>query len=350
VLQNVEMGLLALDLPAGERRSRAIRAIDLIGLDGFEEAFPKELSGGMKQRVGFARALVVQPEVLFLDEPFSALDVLTAEHLRSELKELWMDRSLPTRSVLMVTHNIEEAVTLADRVVVFGTNPGHIRVELPGVPREQRKARSAAQNRLVETIYRIMTNPDEDPAALLERPKRRTTRRPPKPRYPALPDVRLDELAGFVEFLSSLGGAAELHELSRDLQMRHDDLLALVEATELLGLADVVDRRVALVPLGARFAETDLDGEKALLRDAVVEHAPIMRFVIGLLRDSPGHTLEAERLEEELRKAFGAEEARRQFETTVDWGRYAELFNYDTTAGELRLDPEHPAEDEGVRE
>jgi NitT/TauT family transport system ATP-binding protein len=160
----------------------------------------------------------------------------------------------------------------------------------------------------------------------------------------------LDELAGFVEFLSSLGGAAELHELSRDLQMRHDDLLALVEATELLGLADVVDRRVALVPLGARFAETDLDGEKALLRDAVVEHAPIMRFVIGLLRDSPGHTLEAERLEEELRKAFGAEEARRQFETTVDWGRYAELFNYDTTAGELRLDPEHPAEDEGVRE
>ncbi|MGA9837044.1 MAG: nitrate/sulfonate/bicarbonate ABC transporter ATP-binding protein [Gemmatimonadaceae bacterium] len=341
VLQNVEMGLLAVDLPAAERRARAVKAIDLIGLDGFEEAFPKELSGGMKQRVGFARALVVQPEVLFLDEPFSALDVLTAEHLRTELKELWMDRSLPTKAVLMVTHNIEEAVTLADRVLVFGTNPGHIRVELPGVPLEQRKSRTPAQTRLVETIYRIMTNPDEDPSAFLERPKRRASRRPPKPRYPALPDVRLDELAGFVEFLSSIGGSADLHDLSRDLQLRHDDLLALVEATDLLDFAQVADRKVVLTPLGAEFSVADLDGEKALLRVAVVEHAPILRFVTRLLNEAPAHTLEAERLEAELRKAFGAEEAHRQFETTVDWGRYAELFNYDTTAGELRLDSEH---------
>ncbi len=343
VLQNVEMGLLAVDLPTEERRGRAVKAIDLIGLDGFEEAFPKELSGGMKQRVGFARALVVQPEVLFLDEPFSALDVLTAEHLRSELKELWMDRSLPTKAVLMVTHNIEEAVTLADRVLVFGTNPGHVRVELSGVPLDQRKSRTAAQSRLVETIYRIMTNPEEDPSAFLERPKRRTTRRPPKPRYPALPDVRLDELAGFVEFLSSIGGSAELHDLSRDLQLRHDDLLALVEATDLLGFAQVADRKVVLTALGTQFADADLDGEKALLRAAVVEHAPILRFVTRLLNEAPGHVLEAERLEEELRKAFGAEEAHRQFETAVDWGRYAELFNYDTTAGELRLDTEHQA-------
>ena len=348
VLQNVELGLLAVDLAPAERRTRALKAIDLIGLDGFEEAFPKELSGGMKQRVGVARALVVQPEVLFLDEPFSALDVLTAEHLRTELKQLWMDRSLPTKAVLMVTHNIDEAVTLADRVVVFGANPGHIRVELPGVPVDQRKSRGQAQMRLVETIYRIMTNPDEDPSAFLERPKRRAARRPAKPRYPALPAVGLDDLAGFVQFVSSIGGRANLHDLSRDLQMRNDDLLALVETADLLGFAEVAERNVLLTPLGEQFAGVDLDGEKALLRTGVLEHAPIMRFVVRLLDDAPAHTLEAERLEEELQKAFGGEEARRQFETVVDWGRYTELFSYDTTAGELRLDEEHRATDGGA--
>ena len=343
VLQNVELGLLAVDVPPDDRRARALKAIDLIGLDGFEEAFPKELSGGMKQRVGFARALVVQPEVLFLDEPFSALDVLTAEHLRNELKELWMDRSLPTKSVLMVTHNIEEAVTLADRIVVFGANPGHIRVELPGVTPEQRKARGPAQTRLVESIYRIMTNPDEDPSTFLERPKRRPARRRLKPRYPALPDVGLDDLAGFVQFVSSIGGRSDLHALSRDLQMRNDELLALVEAADLLRLAEVADRNLVVTALGERFSDADLDAEKAMLRDAVLEHAPIMRHVVQTLSDAPSHTREAEELLQELQSAFGAEEARRQFETVVDWGRYTELFSYDTADGELRLDEEHGA-------
>src|SRR6476661_6200467 len=168
VLQNVELGLLAMDVSDEERRRRATQAIDLIGLDGFEEAFPKELSGGMKQRVGFARALVVQPEVLFMDEPFSALDVLTAENLRTELQDLWLAKTMPTKAVVMVTHNIDEAVSLADRILVFGANPGHVRVELKGLSPADRSEKSSSRARLVELIYRIMTNPEDDAVSIVE--------------------------------------------------------------------------------------------------------------------------------------------------------------------------------------
>src|SRR5579863_3409111 len=164
VLENVEAGLEAKSVPPKEARSRALKAIDLIGLDGFESAYPREISGGMRQRVGFARALVVEPTILLMDEPFSALDVLVAENLRHELLDLWRARKIPTQAILMVTHNIDEAVQMADRLVVFGANPGRIRVELPGLPREQRGAKSEPAERLADTIYQIMTNPHEDVA------------------------------------------------------------------------------------------------------------------------------------------------------------------------------------------
>jgi NitT/TauT family transport system ATP-binding protein len=348
VLQNVELGLLATDLSDTARRKRALQAIDLIGLDGFEEAFPKELSGGMKQRVGFARALVVQPEVLFMDEPFSALDVLTGENLRGELQQLWAEHSIPTKAVLMVTHNIDEAVALADRIVVFGANPGRIRIELQGLPLPERKRKGPARVHLVDTIYHVMTNPDEDAAALLEKraakvgvvgrrgaPARRARR------YQALPDVSIDDLTGFVQYLFGLGGHASVHELSRDLQMRSDDLLIIVEATDLLGLADIQERQVHLTPIGEHFAQVELDEEKAIFRRSALEHVSLMRHIVRELEDSPTHKIDSERILEELEEAFTGEEARRQFETVVDWGRYAELFTYDDSAGEIRLDEEH---------
>ena len=192
VLDNVELGLLATDLSPAERRARAEQAIDLIGLAGYEEAFPKELSGGMKQRVGFARALVVHPEVLFMDEPFSALDVLTGENLRQELQDLWAEHSIPTRAVLIVTHNIEEAVALADRILVFGANPGHIRVELKGLPQADRRAKNSAHAQLVETIYQIMTNPELDAAELVQQRSMTARGAEPKTRgvaRPAVPDA-----------------------------------------------------------------------------------------------------------------------------------------------------------------
>ena len=352
VLQNVELGLLAMDVSDDERRRRALKAIDLIGLDGFEEAFPKELSGGMKQRVGFARALVVQPEVLFMDEPFSALDVLTAENLRTELQDLWLAKTMPTKAVVMVTHNIDEAVSLADRILVFGANPGHIRVELKGLSQSDRSERSAPRARLVELIYRIMTNPEDDAIAIVEQSLQGRTRPPVTResarttgararRYQVLPDVSIDDLTGLVQYLGGIGGHAAVQDLARDLQMRADDLLAIVEATDLLGFGALHERQVALTPIGARFADAELDEEKAIFRSQALDHIALLHHIVRDLETAPTHTLDAERVIDELEHSFSGEEARRQFETAVDWGRYAELFTYDDSSGELTLDEEH---------
>jgi NitT/TauT family transport system ATP-binding protein len=353
VLQNVELGLLSIDVSDEERRERAVKAIDLIGLDGFEEAFPKELSGGMKQRVGFARALVVQPEVLFMDEPFSALDVLTAENLRTELQELWLAKTMPTKAVVMVTHNIDEAVSLADRILVFGANPGHIRVELKGLPPSDRTSKSVARARLVQLIYRIMTNPDDDAAAIVEqsqldRPRhvaasRASGRAKAARRYQVLPDVGIDDLTGLVQYIGGIGGHAAVQDLARDLQMRADDLLAIVEATNLLGFGALQEHQVVLTPIGTRFADVELDEEKAIFRAQALDHIALLHHMVRDLETTPTHTLEAERVIDELEHSFSGEEARRQFETAVDWGRYAELFTYDDSSGELTLDEEHRA-------
>jgi len=352
VQDNVELGLLASPLSPVDRHERAQKAIDLIGLSGFEEAFPKELSGGMKQRVGFARALVVQPEVLFMDEPFSALDVLTAENLRMELQDLWNERSIPTRAILLVTHNIDEAVSLADRILVFGANPGHVRVELRGLPVGERRQKGPARARLVDTIYHVMTNPEEDAAAYCEqraaeagRPATPETGRPSaavRPRrYQTLPDVGIDDLTGFVQYLATVGGRGNVHELARDLQMRTDDLLALVEATDLLGFADLQERQVLLTPAGLQFANAELEEEKAIFREHAMEHVSLLRYIVRELEAAPSHSVESERVLDDLEHSFSSEEARRQFETVVDWGRYAEFFTYDDKSGELSLDEEH---------
>ncbi len=338
VLQNVELGLTARGMAPAERRERALKAIDMVGLDGFEEAFPKELSGGMKQRVGFARALVVEPEVLFMDEPFSALDVLTADNLRQDLRQLWQSRAIPTRAVILVTHSIDEAVFLADRILVLGANPGRIRVDLKGLPAEQRRGKNAARTQLVDTIYRIMTNPQEDVATLLGR----APAAPPRHRrYQVLPDVEIDSMVGLLQYLSGIGGRANLRQLSGDLQIRSDDLLEIVEAADLLGFADISEREVFLTPDGERLAAADVEEEKTLFRQHVVEQIALIHHMVRELESAPDHTLEGEKIREELEASFTSEEAARQFDTAISWGRYAELFSFDDTTDELHLDEEH---------
>ena len=243
VLDNVEAPLKARGIAATERMKRALRILDSVGLDGFEQAYPKELSGGMKQRVGFARALVVEPEVLFMDEPFSALDVLTAENLRSELLELWDGKKMPTRAVFIVTHNIEEAVTLADRVVVLGKNPGHIRTDFRITMPRPRDHHDARFLEAVDYIYRVLTQPDLVPTPQPEPEPAPAAAGAARAKYPMMPHARPGGIAGLLELLVDREGRDDMYHLADDLAFEIDDLLPIVEAASLLGYHQREGRR-----------------------------------------------------------------------------------------------------------
>ncbi|HCI79117.1 MAG TPA: nitrate ABC transporter ATP-binding protein [Ktedonobacter sp.] len=338
VLHNVELGLQAQPLTETQRLKRALAAIDSIGLDGFEDAYPKELSGGMRQRVGFARAIVVEPELLFMDEPFSALDVLTAANLRKELLGLWREQTIPTRAILMVTHNIDEAVSMADRILVLGANPGHIRVELPGLPVAQRTGQSEAHTNLVDLIYRIMTSPQEDIAKLM--PAQATGQHPvAKPRpYQVLPHVAIGDVTGLIELVNARGGREDLYQIGRTMQLELDDLLPLLEAADLLDLADTQEGDLVLTEAGKHFAEAGVLEEKNVFRDQALTHVRILRHIVNDLQKAPGHVLPEEHVVSLLEPYFGAQEAQAQLETAINWGRYAELFTYQEERGVFRLD------------
>ena len=344
VLQNVEIGLESRPLTPTQRLKRALAAIDLIGLDGFEDAYPKELSGGMRQRVGFARALVVEPELLFMDEPFSALDVLTAANLRKELLGLWREQTMPTRAILLVTHNIDEAVSMADRILVLGANPGRIRVELPGLPVAQRSFQSEAHTNLVDLIYRIMTSPQDDVEKLLaaQSPQAKTGQlvQPAQHPFQVLPHVAIGDVTGLIELVHARGGREDLYQIGRHLQLEIDDLLPLVEATDLLGLADVEEGDFVLTEEGKHFAEAGVLEEKQVFRAQVLEHVSLVRKIVEALRAAPRHVLPEEHFLQFLEAHFGKEEAQAQLDTAINWGRYAELYAFQEDRGMFRLEEE----------
>ena len=350
VLQNVELGLEAQEIPRTQRLKRSLAAIDTIGLDGFEDAYPKELSGGMRQRVGFARALVVEPELLFMDEPFSALDVLTAANLRKELLSLWRQHKIPTRAIVMVTHNIEDAVSMADRILVLGADPGYIRVEMQGLPVEQRDARHDSYTRMVDLIYRIMTSPQADVEALMTSEPARsvtghlTAPKPPRP-YQTLPHVAISDVTGLIELVHTKGDRADLYQLGRDLHLEVDDLLPLVDAADLLDLADLQEGDLILTEIGKRFAEADVLEEKQIFREQALARVGMLRHIVADLEQDEDHTISEERYLQKLQEHFSDDEAWEQLETVIDWGRYAELFSYVEDRGVFRLeDPQAPEE------
>jgi NitT/TauT family transport system ATP-binding protein len=325
VQENVELGLEARGVAPAERTERAVRAIDLVGLDGYESAYPKELSGGMRQRVGFARALVVEPAALLMDEPFSALDVLTSENLRGELLEIWEGQRFPTKTMVMVTHNIEEAVLLADRILILGTNPGRIRADLRNPLARPRQRRTPDFDALVDEIYRMMTHRD-------------ATLSMPSPAEPSagllsqapLPQATVDGLSGLAEIL--LGrhdGAADLADLADGLGLSVDDLLPLVDALVMLGFADVSGDRLELSSGGRVFAGASIQDSKEIFARAALEHAHLVSTIFRALRGSLDGTLPAGFFTDILRVSMGEDEARRQLDLAVNWGRYAELYAYD---------------------
>jgi len=342
VLDNVQAPLKARGIAPHERVKRSLRILDAVGLDGFEMAFPKELSGGMKQRVGFARALVVEPEVLFMDEPFSALDVLTAENLRQELLELWQDHKMPTRAVFLVTHNIEEAVLLADRIVVLGKNPGRIRTDFRISMPRPRDRHSALFLETVDYVYRVLTHPDLVPAGQPEAEPAAGGAAPARPKYAMLPHARRGAIAGLLELLLERGGRDDLYHLADDLAFEIDDLLPIVEAGSLLGFLVTREGDVEITPEGRRFAEAGILRRKELFRVAALEHVPLIRQIARSLEAKADHALPEEFFRDLLAGHFSEEEIERQMDTAVNWGRYAELFDRDVSSGRFFIPEETP--------
>jgi NitT/TauT family transport system ATP-binding protein len=334
VLENVEAPLKARGVAEIPRRKRSLKILETVGLDGFEAAYPKELSGGMKQRVGFARALVVEPEVLFMDEPFSALDVLTAENLRTETLELWANKSIPTRAIYIVTHNIEEAVLLADRIIVLGKNPGRIRTDFQvGLP-QPRDRKSPGFLHLVDYIYKVLTQPDAAPQLAPE------TEKSPRGKYPMLPHARPGGISGMLEILTDRSGHDDIYHLADDLSFEIDDVLPIVEAASMLGFVNVAEGDVEITPVGRQYVEADIAERKDLFGKAAMERVTLIRQIKRALDSKSNHTLPDEFFHDTLDEHFTEEETVQQLQTAINWGRYAGLFDYDSASRKLYISDE----------
>jgi NitT/TauT family transport system ATP-binding protein len=330
VQENVEIALKARGLPLRERREKALNWIDTVGLDGFESAYPRELSGGMRQKVGFARALAVEPELLCLDEPFSALDVLSAEALRGELMELWLSKTLPTQAILMVTHNIEEAVLLADRIVVMGKNPGHILTEVAVTLRHPRQRKDAAFQNMVDRVYAAVAGQTKpEPETLGAAPGQ------PGPTH-QLPPARLNALAGLLEKLAGDGGRADIYRISGELNLELDDLLPIVETGDLLGFIQVREGDLWLTSLGQAYAEASILVRKEIIAGRVLR-LPLIAWIYEILRRDADRRVAWDHFFDNLQDDFG-DLTEEQLKIAINWGRHAELFAYDDDVDELYLE------------
>ena len=334
VLENVEAPLEARGILPIERHKRALRIIDAVGLDGFESAYPKELSGGMKQRVGVARALVVEPEVLFMDEPFSALDVLTAETLRGELLELWLGHKIPTRAIFIVTHNIEEAVVLADRIIVLGRNPAHIHADFAVDLEHPRNRKSPRFIELVDAIYRVLTSPDSKDDVIHMAPGTST---PVRHQGLMLPHTRPGGMAGLLEIVADHDGRVDLHHLADELSLEVDALLPTVDTAVLLGLMRLEEGDAIITPEGQAFSKGNIQTRKAMFRKAALANVPLLRQMEQSLKAKADRTMPAEFFHDLIDEHFSEDESQRQLETVIQWGRYAEIFDYDAATGKLTL-------------
>jgi NitT/TauT family transport system ATP-binding protein len=332
VLENVQLGLEALNLPPREMRERALAAIDLIGLDGYESAYPRELSGGMRQRVGFARAVVVHPNILLMDEPFSALDVLTAENLRTDLVELWGNAKLPIKGIILVTHNIEEAVLMCDRVLLFSSNPGRVASEIKIDLPQPRERTSLAFEDYVDRIYVEMT------ARRVERMRAQTAAGPIIEM--ALTHVSPNQVAGLVEALAAppYSGKADLPDIAYEQELEVDELFPVAEAMQLLRLADVEGGDIKLTHMGKRFADGELNERKEIFSRALMNNVPLAAHIRKVLDERATHSAPKTRFLDELEDHMAEDAAEETLKTVVSWARFGELFSYDDDAALFSLE------------
>ena len=335
VLQNVELGLEAQGLPPKQIRKRALEAIDLIGLDGYESAYPRELSGGMKQRVGFARALVVNPAVLLMDEPFSALDVLTAETLKTDFLDLWIEHKIPLKTVLIVTHNIEEAVLLSDRILIFSSNPGRIVSEIKVDIPHPRDRQSEPFRDLVERIYATMMarmGGERDIKIGQEHPENTLGLR--------LPRVSSNQMAGLMEALieAPFNEHAEIANLVDELQVDTDELLHIIEALRLLKFVDLTEGEIHLNVAGKAFADGDTQQRKKIFAEHVINNIPLAAYIKRTLNERPDNKAPRMRFLTILEDHLSEGEAQEVLNAAVSWGRYAELYSYNDNTEMFNLE------------
>jgi NitT/TauT family transport system ATP-binding protein len=336
VLQNVELGLEAQGVDREERRQRALKAIDMIGLDGFESAFPKELSGGMRQRVGFARALVVNPDLLLMDEPFSALDVLTAENLRSDLLDLWQRQQTLLKSILMVTHDISEAAMMADRIIIFNSDPGSIRAELEVEFPHPRNEADPKIRELIDEIYALMTSPERDLKRIAFGPYQHKT----IDFGYRLPDVEVSSLTGLIEEMafSEQQGPFRLQDLSESLHLDVENLFPIIEILDILHFAKVTEGDIELTKAGRTFADADILEKKEEFASHLLHFVPLAKHIRATIDEAAGNRVNEEVFLEELEPYLTKDEAKRVLTTVIDWGRYAEIFAYNANSRVLSLE------------
>jgi NitT/TauT family transport system ATP-binding protein len=334
VLQNVELGLEAQGMKKSKRRVKAIEAIDIVGLDGFESAYPKELSGGMRQRVGLARALVVDPDILLMDEPFSALDVLTADDLRTDLLDLWQSKKTKIKNILLVTHNIQEAASLADRIIVFGSNPRNVKAELKVDIPHPRTEQDPKLRLLIDSIYTYMTTSVTDISGGGYRYK-------PITLGYRLPDVEISEITGLVDMLHQpeyRNKKVDLPVIADELHLDIDDLFPITETLEILRFAQVSKGDIELNPAGTAFAEADILERKKIFANHLLSYVPLARYIRRVLDERPEHRASENRFLNELEDYLSEDAAKKVLTVVIEWGRYAEIFAYDYNTGQLSLE------------
>lgn len=338
VLQNVELGLEAQGIDRDVRRERALKAIDMIGLDGFESAFPKELSGGMRQRVGFARALVVEPDILLMDEPFSALDVLTADNLKSDLLDLWKSKKTGLNGIVFVTHNIEEAILLADRIIIFNSNPGSIRADLKIALPQPRSDLDPRFRHQIDRVYTLMTTQPQD-----ERMKEGSSEHSVIDLSYRLPEASVSEISGLLETLNAPEhqGKMDLPDVADILMLDIDDLFPLTELLDILHFAKVSKGDISITEEGKAFVEADILERKKIFSNHLKKYVPLARYIYEQLTRHPRHRALEEQFLSLLEDYMTEKEAEAVLRIVIEWGRYAELFAYDYNAGVLSLENPH---------